>query len=390
MENATRTLLCPHCGQRHQADAKFCTNTGRALPTEPTGQTRLPRKSGTLRRCPHCGKQHAFTARVCPETGRSLLGTEGPAPATSPLFFAAGIVLIVLALVYLASQLLDNHHPGETTPSLTPSEMPVIATTTVPQPPVSSSASSTASAGSNPSARTRVADNMTMMLVPEGNFIMGSRDGIGDDDEHPQHTVFLTAFWMDKTEVTNAMYSQCVHAGACTPPHVTKSSTRGTYYGDPQYDDYPAVNVDWNQASSYCDWAGAQLPTEAEWEKAARGTDGRTYPWGEGIDCSFANYYGCGLNDTVDVASLVKGSSPYAIYGLAGNVSEWVADWYDPNYYVVSPASNPSGPSSGQGRVLRGGSWNHFPDKVSVSTRLANQPDVWDYAIGFRCAAAAP
>jgi formylglycine-generating enzyme required for sulfatase activity len=285
---------------------------------------------------------------------------------------------------------LDTNPPNETPQSPQANEPPLLATTEIPQAVAPPSVSHTPGAPASASVRTRLADNMMMILVPEGDFVMGSRDGIGDDDEHPRHTVYLSAFWMDRTEVTNAMYSLCVHAGVCPAPVIKKSSTRGTYYGDSAYDEYPVVNVDWNQASSYCDWAGARLPTEAEWEKAARGTDGRTYPWGEGIDCTFANYYGCGLNDTVATNNLDNGTSPYGIYGLAGNVSEWVADWYDPNYYRVSPASNPSGPSSGQGRVLRGGSWNHFPDKVSVSTRLANQPEVWDYAIGFRCAAAAP
>jgi formylglycine-generating enzyme required for sulfatase activity len=241
------------------------------------------------------------------------------------------------------------------------------------------------------------AKGVPMRLVPAGEFTMGSENG--DNDERPVHTVYLDAFYMDKYEVTNARYAACVAAGACTPPHKMSSSTRSSYYGSPQYADYPVINVDWYQAQAYCEWRGARLPTEAEWEKAARGTDGRVYPWGNAFDGTKLNFcdVNCpfdwanrsvndGYEDTAPVGSYESGRSPYGIYDLAGNVWEWVADWYDANYYAVSPSRNPLGPSSGSHRALRGGSWYHNnEDLVRASNRHWDAPDDWDDGIGFRC-----
>jgi formylglycine-generating enzyme required for sulfatase activity len=237
------------------------------------------------------------------------------------------------------------------------------------------------------------AKGVPMCLVPAGQFTMGSENG--DDDERPVHTVYLDAFYMDKYEVTNARYAACVADGACTPPHEMSSFTRSSYYGNPQYADYPVINVDWYQAQAYCAWRGARLPTEAEWEKAARGTDGRTYPWGNNAPtCSLANFdpargNSC-VGDTSAVGSYPAGASPYGIYDLAGNVWEWVADWYDENYYAVSPSRNPTGPSSGSYRALRGGSWNSSEDFVRASYRNGNVPDSWYNNIGFRCTRSLP
>jgi formylglycine-generating enzyme required for sulfatase activity len=211
---------------------------------------------------------------------------------------------------------------------------------------------------------------------------MGSANG--NSDERPRHQVYLGAFYMDVYEVTNAAYRACVSAGVCTLPNKTSSATRSSYYGNSQYDNYPVINVTWDQAKTYCEWRGGSLPTEAQWEKAARGTDGRTYPWGEGIDSNRANYNN-NVGDTTEVGSYESGKSPYGMYDLAGNVWEWVADWYDSSYYANSPSSNPLGPSSGTFRVLRGGAWSNHDFNLRASSRYRNPPDSIYIDVGFRC-----
>lgn len=231
------------------------------------------------------------------------------------------------------------------------------------------------------------AHGIVMRLVPAGEFTMGSENG--NSDERPVHTVYLDAFYMDIYEVTNAAYRACVEAGVCDSPRRSDSYTRGSYYGNSQFDDYPVIYVDWNMAKTYCEWRGARLPSEAEWEKAARGTDGRTYPWGEGIGCDRANFYNC-RGDTTRVGSYESGVSPYGMYDMAGNVWEWVNDWYDSGYYQSSPSSNPMGPSSGTYRVLRGGAWYDYGDNLRASNRGRYNPDLINYNIGFRCARSLP
>lgn len=226
-------------------------------------------------------------------------------------------------------------------------------------------------------------DGMTMMYVPEGGFLMGSEGG--DSDESPVHTVYLDAYWIDQTEVTNAQYQQCVEDGACSLPDETGSYSRNNYYGNSAYADYPVIDVNWNQANDYCEWAGRRLPTEAEWEKAARGTDGRTYPWGEkSPSADLANYNG-NVGDTTEVGSYPAGASPYGALDMAGNVLEWVADWYDEDYYASSPLENPQVPAGGDYRVIRGGSWWWW-EGLRTAYRTSYDNADSNLRIGFRCA----
>ncbi len=234
------------------------------------------------------------------------------------------------------------------------------------------------------STRVSEKDGMLLMYVPSGTFEMGSENG--KSNEKPVHTVYLDAYWIDQTEVTNGMYAQCVSSGDCTLPHQISSNSRSEYYGIKQYDDYPVIYVDWNQADAYCRWTGRRLPSEAEWEKAARGTDERAFPWGEENDyCHKANYAGC-MADSNKTGSYPAGVSPYGALDMAGNVWEWVVDWYDLNYYANYSHENPTGPDSGEFRVIRGGAWYSSGENVRSSSRGFGDPDNGGQNIGFRCA----
>ena len=245
-----------------------------------------------------------------------------------------------------------------------------------------------------------------VVLVPAGEFTMGS--DAGREDEQPVHTVYLDAYYIDKFEVTNAQYvtflnaigrntdSQGYRLVELRDPDVQFRFSDGTFVlVASDLADRPVIEVSWYGAKAYCEWAGLRLPTEAEWEKAARGTDGRTYPWGERIDRSRANYgkEGCCRGDDSDgyfwsapVGSYPGGVSPYGVFDMAGNVWEFAMDWYGEDYYARSPARNPPGPEEGILRVLRGGSMGSDPYRLRTTDRSALPPVGTYLIIGFRCA----
>jgi formylglycine-generating enzyme required for sulfatase activity len=237
-------------------------------------------------------------------------------------------------------------------------------------------------------------DGMTLVYIPAGEFLMGSSDTdpAAENDERPQHLVYLDSFWIDQTEVTNGMYNMCVQAGLCDPPEQFGSEARSDYFSNPEYDNYPVIFVSWDDADTYCNWAGRRLPTESEWEKAARGTDRRFYPWGLEIDCTRANYMnesGLCIGETTKVGSYPQGASPYGVLDMAGNVWEWVNDWYKEDYYIDSPLENPMGPTSGSSRVVRGGWWKNSLSRLRSANRGYNNPLSADSNRGFRCARSA-
>jgi len=246
-----------------------------------------------------------------------------------------------------------------------------------------------------------------MVYIPSGEFQMGGipipptspcpSGGI----DCPLHTVSLDAYFIDLYEVTNPQYALGASAGACNPPVFGSSNTRPDYYSNPAFASYPVVNISWYDAVDYCAWSGGRLPSEAEWEKAARGTsDTRKYPWGDAPpDCNRANYIHTeGLietpcvGDTTPVGNYPLGVSPYGAYDMAGNVWEWVADWYQTDYYHLFPPDgwpdNPTGPADGIYKVIRSGSFNHIYDGIMVSNRLGQKParTCISDRIGFRCA----
>ena len=246
-----------------------------------------------------------------------------------------------------------------------------------------------------------------MVYVPAGEFQMGCDDANPNEscysDEQPLHTVYLDAYYIDKYEVTNAQYAQFLNAmgnqeeGGDTWLDADDSDVRihqvgGVWQADAGYENHPVVEVTWYGARAYCRWRGGRLPTEAEWEKAARGSsDTRMYPWGnEAPDCSRLNYYSC-VGDTAPVGSYPSGASPYGALDMAGNVREWVNDWYQSDYYSVSPYSNPPGPASGTYKVLRGGGWYSLWSHVRAASRgYRCYPFSSINRIGFRCVGAAP
>ena len=275
--------------------------------------------------------------------------------------------------------------------------------------------------GHQPSAiSSEIADDMVM--IPAGEFLMGSPDdGLSFDDERPQRTVFVSSFRIDRYEITNARYKQFLDATGHPAPNHQKPKLTLWAYGAPLpgSEQHPVVNVSWEDAAAYCRWQGKRLPTEAEWEKAARGTDGRRYPWGNDWDFTKANSasywagrtiefkdgeewktfwvtgdgarisHASGLNGevlTLPVGSFPDGASTYGILDMAGNVSEWIQDWYEPYSYLNAPLSDPQGPNGQLLKVVRGGSWLKPARNLRTSDRDYGFPTDRAGGIGFRCA----
>lgn len=231
---------------------------------------------------------------------------------------------------------------------------------------------------------TSAVDGMQLIHIPAGEFLMGSSkyDRDLETNEIPQHSVYLDAFWISQTQVTNAMYARCAAEDAC---QYSAGHAINPRYLDPAYADHPLVYVTWQSAMDYCTWSGGRLPTEAEWEKAARGTEGQKFTWGNTspmLEQVNANNV---VGDTTQVGQFLSGASVYGVLDMGGNVREWVWDWYDPYYYQYSPTDNPSGPVSGEKKVLKGAGYSDIYRFVRPANRLAHDPTSPGINRGFRC-----
>ncbi|MYE87662.1 formylglycine-generating enzyme family protein [Candidatus Poribacteria bacterium] len=244
-----------------------------------------------------------------------------------------------------------------------------------------------------------------MILIPAGEFIMGTDSEEANADQKPAHQVYLDAFYIDKYEVTNAQYEEFILAGGYKKREFWTEEGWGSIqkfqfdagewhkievpmqYGENSVStepDHPVIGVSWYEANAYATWVGKRLPTEAEWEKAARGIDGRTYPWGNEMDFSRLNYFSH-HEKILGVGSFLSGASPYGVLDMAGSVWEWCADWYGESRYSHSPQKNPTGPNKGQYRVLRGGGWDSIRLQLRCPYRYYEPAGRRTYNIGFRC-----
>jgi formylglycine-generating enzyme required for sulfatase activity len=287
--------------------------------------------------------------------------------------------------------------PTQPEPSPTPTRIANIFPSDTPNP----LASSVLQAGATQKSP-RDEDKMIMVYIPEGEFQMGcdpeNNAGFPCNWDERLHLLYLDAYWIDQTQVTNAMYKACVDDGDCEEPLTPRSFSRSSYYGNPEFDDFPVVFVSWDKADAYCKWAGKRLPTEAEWEKAARGPmDTRPYPWGsQPPTCEVANFNpgaACeesltptGYTDTTLSGKYTPGASPYGVLDMAGNVWDWVSDFYSGTYYDESPEINPTGPAEGLNKVVRGACWRNNAAQLRVSNRHYSTAHLNYDDIGFRCA----
>jgi formylglycine-generating enzyme required for sulfatase activity len=234
-------------------------------------------------------------------------------------------------------------------------------------------------------AQTVQGDDAPMAAIPAGEFWMGVDGMIGLEDERPRHEVWLDAYQMDIYEVTVARYARFLAASNREPPSYWETVKLA------EHGDRPVIGVDWADADAYCKWAGKRLPTEAEWEKAARGTDERQYPWGNQKPTSDLANYALGARFSysqvlMPVGKYGRAASPYGLFEMGGNVWEWTQDWYDGAYYAKSPRKNPIGAEQGQFKVLRGGSWSDMAKYMLTYGRFKLLPATRNSYTGFRCA----
>jgi len=434
-------MQCPYCQREHLDSAKFCPVTGRKLIVSVEKSTKA---------CPHCSAVLPEGCQYCPSCGKDIfnvipesiigLADNNRKPRVTgivqPTSTVLGIIFIgVLSFLFfhfyrnppasISNFISTGGNPDSSLSSQTPTipldtklsdqtsvSIPIpnltITSTSIPTLTFTSFPKITSTPGLGV-AITSPRDGMIRLYVPAGEFIMGSNIS-GYPNEAPQHIVYIDAFWIDQTEVTNAMFSRFVQeTGYQTDaerlgtgtildflqggnPWVAEESGVNWRYPHSPSDDIsdldlrPVVQVSQNDAVAYCSWAGRRLPTEAEWEKAARGTQNRPYPWGDTEPGPGLLNFNRLVGHLTDVGSYLAGASPYGALDMLGNAYEWVSDWYDSGYYNRSPASNPPGSTSGGTRVIRGGAWNYGLDWTRVTSRSKLEATTRVENLGFRCA----
>jgi formylglycine-generating enzyme required for sulfatase activity len=293
-------------------------------------------------------------------------------------YISKSALVVSVVLIMLACTL------GQTPPGLSatqvPVAVPVTGLTPVGQEPAAEEQHNLPGPLPEPGDTLPWVDGSLLVYIPPGEFIMGN-----NGEDNPEHMVYLDGFWIYRTEVTNRMYLRCMAMGECSPPAADPSLPN---LEDLKVADHPIVGVRWNQAKRYCQFVGGYLPTEAQWEKTARGPDGNTYPWGNAEpNCELLNYNHC-LGETSRVIDYPPGASPYEVLDMAGNVFEWVADWYQANYYAEAHYDNPPGPEHGEVRSIRGSTFNAGPDQIASALRTFLSPEEYRPDLGFRCVVA--
>lgn len=340
-------------------------------------------------------------------------------PARKPLtLFAASVAVIIFLIIvglglgvvlfgklFLPSAPVVAQQPAQATATILPTDLPTVVEASPTVPPPLSTETPVPAGPMAGDTLIHLKDGATLIYIPEGEFKMGlTRLQIDEllnycrtcrvenfSDAMPLHPVYLDAYWIYKYEVTNRQYRQCVDEGVCSKPvKLSSTSARPDYYTNSKFDNYPAVFVDWMRSAQYCAWAGGALPTEAQWEKAARGTaDTRLFPWGNQPPGSNLLNFDEQVGDTTPVDSYPAGASPYGVLNMSGNVYEWIADWYGADYYTRSPYRNPPGPdgpeSNKPSRVVRGGNWYWAGAYASLAFHDKWEPEKSSQDVGFRC-----
>lgn len=343
-----------------------------------------------MRACPSCGRSIPRNAVYCPYCTRRVrrplpvyLSWQGLVGG-----LAAGLILSLLWAAFRVPPSARRVQNVPITQLVEVTRLVLIAPTPTITP------LPTLQLGQN-AGETRLAsaDQMIQVFVPAGPLLLGAAENDPDANprEQPQYTAYLSAFWIDQTEVINRHYRQCIAAGVCRSP--ANCFTEESDLTDEARSQFPVVCVTWQDAQDYCQWAGRRLPTEAEWEKAARGPSGWRYPWGAAApNCQRANFdqgNGACVPGSAVAGHYSLGASPYGALEMAGNAAEWTADWYDEDYYTYTVEDNPQGRFTDTTRTVRGGSWSSTAAEIRTTARFGLDPDTVSSRLGFRCAQSA-